>query len=144
MLEYDGIDISEGIDTNKTNKSKKIMLCHFWYFLDKNFSYEPYLCNGCHNIMQKPIDFKSIAIVHLTESAYRIYFLYMNKRKAKNLMNNSNLIDKKGVLYYFLLYIKMSDSTNLTYYQRNRDVVLNKAKDYYKNNKERLREQAKK
>ena len=36
----------------------------------------------------------------------------------------------------------MSESTDLTYYRRNRDVVLNKAKDYYKNNKERLREKA--
>ena len=27
-----------------------------------------------------------------------------------------------------------------TYYQRNRDVVLNRAKDYYKNDKERLRD----
>ena len=31
--------------------------------------------------------------------------------------------------------------SNLTYYQRNRDVILNRAKDYYENNKERLREQ---
>ena len=36
----------------------------------------------------------------------------------------------------------MSENTDLTYYQKNRDVVLNKAKDYYKNNKVRLREQA--
>ena len=36
----------------------------------------------------------------------------------------------------------MSESTDLTYYQRNRDVVLNKAKDYYKNDRKRLREQA--
>ena len=36
----------------------------------------------------------------------------------------------------------MNNSTNLTYYQRNRDVVLNKAKDYYENRKEKLREQA--
>ena len=33
----------------------------------------------------------------------------------------------------------MSESTDLTYYQKNRDVILNKAKDYYKNDKERLR-----
>ena len=33
----------------------------------------------------------------------------------------------------------MSENIDLTYYQRNRDVVLNKAKDYYKNNKERLK-----
>ena len=36
----------------------------------------------------------------------------------------------------------MNENTDLTYYQRNRYVVLNKTKDYYKNNKERLREQA--
>ena len=29
MLEYDRIDISEGIDLNKTNKSKECMLCHY-------------------------------------------------------------------------------------------------------------------
>ena len=29
-----------------------------------------------------------------------------------------------------------------TYYQRNRDVILNRAKDYYKNDKERLRNDA--
>ena len=37
----------------------------------------------------------------------------------------------------------MSENTDLTYYQKNQDVILNKAKDYYENNKERLREQAK-
>ena len=35
MLEHDRIDISKGIDINKTNKSKECMLCHYWYFLDK-------------------------------------------------------------------------------------------------------------
>ena len=35
----------------------------------------------------------------------------------------------------------MSESAYLTYYQRNRDVILNRAKDYYENDKERLRVQ---
>ena len=30
----------------------------------------------------------------------------------------------------------MSENTDLSYYQKKRDVVLNKAKDYYKNNKD--------
>ena len=34
------------------------------------------------------------------------------------------------------------ENTNLTYYQKNRDVILNIARDYYENDKERLREQA--
>ena len=98
MLEYDRINISEGIDVDMTNKSKKCMLCHYWYFLDKNFSYRPYLCDGCYNIMRKCNKFKNIAIVHVKKSVYRIYFLYVSNREAKNLMGNSNLVDKKGIL----------------------------------------------
>ena len=103
MLEYDRIDISEGIDINKSNKSKKCMLCHYWYFLDKNFSYGPYLCDGCYNIMQKSIDSKNIDIVYVKGNAYRIHFWYMSKHKSKHklkaisLMTNSSLIDKKGI-----------------------------------------------
>ena len=63
-----------------------------------NFSYEPYLCDGCYNIMQKSNNLKNIAIVHVNKSVYRFYFLYMSKGDAKKLMVNSNLIDKKGVL----------------------------------------------
>ena len=49
----------------------------------------------------------------------------------------------KGVFYKFLLlYIKMTESADLTYYQRNREVILNRAKHYYENDKKRLREQA--
>ena len=36
----------------------------------------------------------------------------------------------------------MSESACLTYYQKNRDVILNRAKGYYENDKERLKEQA--
>ena len=43
--------------------------------------------------------------------------------------------------FFFLLYIKTSESTCLTYYQRNQDVLLNRAKEYYENDKERLKEQ---
>ena len=53
MLEYERIDISEGIDVNKTNLSKECDICHYWYFKDIGFKFEPYLCNGCRNLMQK-------------------------------------------------------------------------------------------
>ena len=68
-------------------------------FLNKNFSYGPYLCDGCYNIMQKTNDSKNIAIVRVKKSTYRIYFLDMSKREAKNLMINSNLIDKIVILW---------------------------------------------
>ena len=96
MLEYERIDISEGIDIDKTNKSKECMLCHYWYFLDKHFSHGPYLFDGCYNMAQKSTDFKNIAIVHIKKSAYRIYFPCMNNHEAKKLMNKFDLIDKMG------------------------------------------------
>ena len=98
MLEYDRTDISEGIDLNKTNASKECDVCHYWYFKYIGFKYEPYLWNGCHDLMQKAMRFIDVAISCVKGSAYRIHFWYMSKDDAISIMNNSNLIDKKGVL----------------------------------------------
>ena len=98
MQEYEIIDISEEIDVNKTNLSKECDICHYWYFKDTGFKYEKYLCNGCHDLMQKAMSFNNVAIVYVKGSAYRIHFWYMSKDDAINIMNGSNLVDKKGVL----------------------------------------------
>ena len=98
MLKYNRIDISEGIDTNKTSASKECNICHYWYFLDKNFNYEPYLCNGCHDLMQKAMNSNDVAIVSIKGNDYRIHFWYMSKNDAIVLMTNSNLNDKNGIL----------------------------------------------
>ena len=98
MIEYERIDILDDIHISKTNKPKECMLCHYWYFLGKNFSYGPYPCDGCYNMTQKSTEFKNIAIVHIKKSACRIYFPYMNKHKAKKLMINFDLIDKMGII----------------------------------------------
>ena len=83
MLEYERIDTSEGIDINKTNKSKECILCHYWYFLDNNFSYGPYLCNGCYNIMQKSNNFKNMAIVHVKKVYTEFIFCIWVNAKQK-------------------------------------------------------------
>ena len=48
--------------------------------------------------MQKAMSFNDIAIVYVKGSAYRIHFWYMSKDDGINIMNGSNLADKKGVL----------------------------------------------
>ena len=45
MLQYEKIDVSEGIDTNKTCASKECMLCHYWYFNDVGFKFQSHVCN---------------------------------------------------------------------------------------------------
>ena len=47
--------------------------------------------------MQKAISFNNIAIAHIKGNAYRIHFWYISKNGAINIMNGSNLVDKRGV-----------------------------------------------
>ena len=47
---------------------------------------------------------------------------------------------KKVYYHKFSLYIKINDKTT---YQRHREIILNRVKEYYNNNEERLRDQAK-
>ena len=63
--------------------------------------------------MQKAMSFNNVAIVYVKGSAYRIHFWYMSKDDAINIMNGSNLVDKRGILYFFLLYIKMSECNSI-------------------------------
>ena len=105
MLEYDRIGISEVIYTNKTRASKECNICHYWYFLDKNFNYGPYRCSGCHDLMQKAVTFKNAAVVSIKGNDYRIHFWYMSKKDAIAIMTNSNLSERNGFLSNFLHHI---------------------------------------
>ena len=44
------------------------------------------------------MSFNNIAIVYVKGSAYRIHFWHMSKNDAISIMNNFNLVDKRGVL----------------------------------------------
>ena len=98
MVEYNRIDIPEGLDVNKMSASKECDICHYWSFKDIGVKYVPYLCNGCHDLMQKAMSFDYVAIVYVKGSAYRIQFWYMSKDDAISIMNNFNLNDKKDFL----------------------------------------------
>ena len=50
MLYYDRIDASKGIDVNKTGASKKCDICHYWYFLNNSFQFQPNVCSRCHDL----------------------------------------------------------------------------------------------
>ena len=98
MLQYDRIDISEEIDINNTTASKECDICHYWCIKDIGFRYEPYLCNGCHDLIQKAMSFNDVAVVYVKGRSCRIHFWYMSKNDAINIMTNSNLADKMVVL----------------------------------------------
>ena len=62
MLYEDRIKVSEGIDINKTSASKEYDICHFWYFLKKEFKFHPYVHNGCHNVLMMSINIANLTI----------------------------------------------------------------------------------
>ena len=98
MLEYDRIDIFEGIDIKKCKEtSRECSSCKFYYFLDKNFSYGPYLCNGCYMSLEA-ISMQNLAIINYNGNAYHVNFSFMSKKDAFNLIKNAVIIDKKGTL----------------------------------------------
>ena len=58
MVYYDRIDLSEGIDVHKSNKSnnsnkikKECMICHYSYCLDGSCKHEPKVCDELENIV---------------------------------------------------------------------------------------------
>ena len=70
-----------------------VIICTFQIKVLNN---EPYLCNCCHDLMQKAINFNDVAMVSVKGSDYRIHFWYMSKNDAINIMKNSNLNEKSG------------------------------------------------
>ena len=55
MLQYERIDVSEGIGINKTSLSKECELCHYWFFKKIGFKFEEHACNGYHDLLTMAI-----------------------------------------------------------------------------------------
>ena len=64
----------------------------------KNFNYELNLCYGCHDLMQKAMNFNDVAIASIKGNDYRIHFWYMSKNEAISIMHNSGLNEKTELL----------------------------------------------
>ena len=97
MLQYERSDVSEGIDFNKSDKSKECLICHYWYLKDIGYKYEPHVCNGCHDLSVMVYDRNDFMILYIKGVDYRCYVLNMSKTDAVKLLNNSVLYNK-GVL----------------------------------------------
>ena len=77
--------------------NQECMICHYWYFKDIGYKYEPHLCNKCHDLLMAVYDLKNFMILNMKGVDYRCYVFSMSRSDAINLLNNSWL-DNKGVL----------------------------------------------
>ena len=74
ILPYERIDVWEGIDIDRSNKSKECIIWHYWCFKDIGYKFEPHVCNGCLDIWLMASGLENIAI--LNGKSLVIYLFY--------------------------------------------------------------------
>ena len=108
MLYYDRLDVSEGIDVNKTSASTECIICHYQYFLNKGFRFQPAVCcNSSHDVLLMSIDIKSIANLNIHGGDYHCIIVGITKSKAIDLLKNVDLneiiVDHQIIMKYNFL-----------------------------------------
>ena len=81
MSQYIKINISEGIDLNKTSASKECKICHYWFFKDIGFKSEEHVCNGCHHVLMSGYSLENIANLG-AKNGYRCILMDISKNEA--------------------------------------------------------------
>ena len=94
MLQYQKIDVSEGIDVNKTSASKECELCHYWFFKDIGFNFEEHICNKCHDLLTIAHSLKDIAILSAKGDTFRCILMGISKYEGLKRLNNSVTYDR--------------------------------------------------
>ena len=97
MLQHEKIDVLEGIDVNKTNASERCMLCHYWYFKNVGFKFEPHVSNKCHDLSMTAYELKIIAILNVKRVDVRCILWGISKDEAVNRLDKS-VLKNKGLL----------------------------------------------
>ena len=69
-MNVDRIDVSEGIDINKTSKSEESDICHYWYLLTKSFTFQPNVCDRCHDLSMMYTNLSNITILNIKRADY--------------------------------------------------------------------------
>ena len=94
MLQYQQIDVSEGIDVNKTSASEKCELCHYWFYKDVGSKFEEHVCNRCHDLLMRAHSLKNIAILSTKGATFRCVLMGVSKNEGLKRLNNSVTYDK--------------------------------------------------
>ena len=93
MLQYQKIDVSEGIGVNKASASKECELCHYWLFKDVGFKFEEHVCNKCHDLLTIAYSLKDIAILNAKGATFRCVLMGISKNEGLKRLNNSVTYD---------------------------------------------------
>ena len=113
MLYFDRIEVSEGIDINKTSASKECDMFDFWYFLNCSFKFHSNVCNRCHDLLIMSMNLSNVAVLNMKASYCHCIISSIIKNETINLMQNVDLTEKMEHYKTNILfsYIKMVKET---------------------------------
>ena len=74
------------------------LLLVFFRFLGKGFTFQPHVCNECHDLLMMPMSLKDIAILNIKGVDYCYIISRISKSDAINLKQNIDLTKKSGRL----------------------------------------------
>ena len=70
MLYFNKIDVSEGINVDKTSASKECDILHYWYFLNYDFKFQSNVYNRCHDLLMISMSLTNISFLNIKRSDY--------------------------------------------------------------------------
>ena len=73
-------------------------ICHYWYFLNYSFTFQPNVCNRCRNLLMTSLNLSDIAVLNIKGSDYRCIITLISKNDVIKLMQYADLTKKRGSL----------------------------------------------
>ena len=98
MLYLNRTDAFEGTYVNKTSVSNECDICHYWYFLNKEFQFQPNVCNRCYDLLMMSINFSNTFILKIKNINYRCVITGISKSESIKLLQNICLTEKSVTL----------------------------------------------
>ena len=111
LLYHNKTDASEETNINKTSASKGCDICHYWYFLNKEFTFQPYACNRCQDLLMVSMNLSHIYILNI-QNVDCCIVNGISKSEATKLLQNIVLTENSE--YYKEIKIKSNfEAANL-------------------------------
>ena len=92
------IEVAERNDVDKTSASKKCDICHYWYFLNCHYKFQPNVSNRCHDLLMMSMNLSNIVILDIKGSDYCCIISLISNNKVINLIEKADLSEKCGTL----------------------------------------------
>ena len=70
---------------------QKSDVCHYWYFLNYSFKFQPDLCNRCHDLLLMFINLSDIAVFNIKGSDFCSIISLISKNEALIVIQNADL-----------------------------------------------------